>query len=67
MSKYYVKLKTHSGQGNSYGHPDKQTAIDAMKVSIVWRQKNLGEKWSKTSETKWASTEGHTLEVLEYE
>jgi hypothetical protein len=67
MAEHYVKLKMCSGEGNSGRHNDQETAINAMKVSIVWRQKNLGETWSKVTNTKWASTNGHTMEVLPYE
>jgi hypothetical protein len=64
---FYVKLTMCSGQGNSYMHATEDEAVEAMLISVDWRQNNLKEKWRSTSKTKWASTDGHTLEVLKDE
>lgn len=64
---YFVVLTMCDGKGNAGPYSKKDDAIDAMMVSVAWRQKNCNEDWRKTDALKWASTNGHTLEVVEDE
>jgi hypothetical protein len=61
--KYYVKLTMCDGSGSAGPYRSEEDAHSAMMVSVNWRQKNCNETWRSTSKLKWASTNGHTLEI----
>lgn len=65
MPKYYVLLKLCDGEAGVGPFKDAEEARQSLLRSAAYREKHNCETWRSTSHLKWASTNGHTLEVIE--
>lgn len=65
MPSYWVELNLCGDKARSGPEATEEGARDRLLRIAVNRLSVHGEIWRSTSHLKWASTNGHTLEVIE--